>query len=79
MDKPVIADKKPAGVNLNPGTYYWCSCGKSGNQPFCNGAHQGTSFTPLEFQVTEKKRILLCNCKSTSNPPYCDGSHRNLV
>ena len=78
MNQPVIADKKPVLLELEAGTYYWCSCGKSNNQPFCNGSHKGTEFTPLAFEVTEKKNVAICNCKHTSNPPYCDGSHSKL-
>ncbi|AFY52941.1 iron-binding zinc finger protein, CDGSH type [Rivularia sp. PCC 7116] len=78
MNQPVIADKKPVLLELEAGTYYWCSCGESSNQPFCNGSHKGTEFTPLAFEVTEKKNVALCNCKHTGNPPYCDGSHSKL-
>lgn len=78
MNQPVIADKKPTVMELEAGTYYWCSCGESNNQPFCNGSHQGTEFTPLAFEITEKKNVAMCNCKHTSNPPYCDGSHSKL-
>lgn len=78
MNQPVIADKKPAVMELEPGTYYWCSCGKSNNKSFCDGSHKGTEFTPLAFEVTEKNNVAICNCKHTSNPPYCDGSHSKL-
>lgn len=78
MSEPVIADKKPVVMALEAGTYYWCSCGQSSNQPFCNGAHQGTSFTPLKFDLAEKQQVALCNCKYTTNPPFCDGSHTKL-
>jgi len=78
MNQPVIADKKPAVMQLEAGNYYWCSCGKSQNQPFCNGTHQGTGFTPLAFEVTEQKQVALCNCKHTSTPPYCDGAHSKV-
>jgi CDGSH-type Zn-finger protein len=78
MSTPVIADKKPAVLELEAGTYYWCQCGQAQKQPFCDGAHQGTDFTPLAFEVTEKKRVALCNCKHTANPPYCDGAHTKL-
>ena len=78
MNKPVIADKKPAVMELESGTYYWCSCGKSKNQSFCDGSHKGSEFTPVAFEVTEKKSVAVCNCKHTSNPPYCDGSHSKL-
>lgn len=78
MNEPVIADKKPALLELEKGTYYWCKCGQSKNQPFCDGAHVGTSFTPLAFELTEKKKVALCNCKYTNGAPYCDGSHIQL-
>ena len=78
MSEPVIADRKPAVLELEAGTYYWCQCGQSQNQPFCDGAHQGTDFTPLAFEQVEKKWVALCNCKYTATPPYCDGSHTKL-
>lgn len=78
MKKPVIADNKPAVLELDAGTYYWCSCGQSTNQPFCNGSHQNTEFTPIAFEVTEKKMIALCNCKATGNAPFCDGTHSKI-
>jgi CDGSH-type Zn-finger protein len=65
-------------VDLEPGTYQWCRCGKSKNQPFCDRSHVGTEFTPLEFTVKEKKRLKLCMCKHTKTGPYCDNSHNDL-
>ncbi len=78
MNEPVIFDKKPVVMELEAGSYYWCSCGKSGQQPFCDGAHKETGFAPLKFDVAEKKTVALCNCKYTQNTPFCDGSHTNL-
>ena len=78
MSEPVIADKKPVVMELEAGKYYWCSCGQSSNQPFCNGAHKGTEFVPLAFELTEQKQVALCNCKHTGNAPFCDGAHAKL-
>lgn len=67
----------PYVVTLEPGTYYWCSCGKtkSKNGPFCDGSHKGTGKEPVQFVLTEKKEVALCTCKRTKNAPYCDGAH----
>lgn len=78
MSEPVIADRKPVVLNLEPGNYYWCSCGQSKNQPFCDGGHKDSGFTPLQFTVAEKKQVALCLCKHTSNVPFCDGAHSKL-
>ncbi|MEL6384549.1 MAG: CDGSH iron-sulfur domain-containing protein [Cyanobacteria bacterium J06626_18] len=78
MSEPKIADTKPAVMELEPGDYWYCTCGNSENQPFCNGAHKGTSFTPLKFTIEEKKQVALCQCKHTGNAPFCDGSHAKL-
>ena len=78
MNEPVIADKKPSVLELNAGTYWWCACGQSKNQPYCDGAHKGTSFQPLEFKLVATKRVALCLCKRTANAPYCDGAHKKL-
>ena len=56
-------------------SYYWCSCGKSSKQPFCDGSHKGTEFTPLAYKAEETKKMFFCACKQTNNPPFCDGSH----
>ncbi|MEM9979351.1 MAG: CDGSH iron-sulfur domain-containing protein [Cyanobacteria bacterium P01_D01_bin.2] len=78
MSEPTVADTKPTFMELEPGDYWWCSCGKSANQPFCNGAHKGTEFVPLKFTVEEKKPVALCLCKQTGDQPFCDGSHTSL-
>jgi CDGSH-type Zn-finger protein/mannose-6-phosphate isomerase-like protein (cupin superfamily) len=80
MTTPVVARPKPCLVNLKTGrTYFWCSCGRSANQPFCDGSHKGTGFEPLKFTATpENTEVLLCGCKHTGTPPYCDGAHTNL-
>ena len=79
MDEPKIASKTPAVLELEPGeTYYWCACGLSENQPFCDGAHQGTKFTPEAFTVDKKKRYALCTCKRSEAGAMCDGVHKHL-
>ncbi len=78
MTKAIVAAKEPAITELEPGTYYWCACGKSANQPFCDGSHKGTSFEPVALAMTEKKTVALCQCKQTKTPPFCDGSHTEL-
>ena len=79
MDKPTIADIKPTAVNLKKGeTYHFCTCGKSAGQPFCDGSHQRTSFTPKAFTAEKDGDAHLCMCKHTANAPFCDGSHMKL-
>jgi len=78
-DKAKIADNKPVVGELEAGTYYWCTCGRSENQPYCDGSHSGTKFSPQEFTLTEKKKVALCTCKQTENGPFCDGKHKGLT
>jgi len=80
MSSPVVARPKPCLVNVKPGrTYFWCSCGRSAKQPFCDGSHKGTGFTPIEFTAgAQDEELLLCGCKHTLNAPFCDGAHTNL-
>jgi len=79
MADPVVFDTKPVAVDLEPGEKkYWCQCGKSKSQPFCDGSHRGTEYVPVEFTVARKGRYFLCQCKRSKNPPYCDGTHKAL-
>ena len=77
--EPTIAKKGPYAVELEAGKdYYWCACGKSANQPFCDGSHHGTEFVPMAFKAIETKTTYLCGCKHSKNAPYCDGTHAKL-
>jgi len=79
MTQPIIADNKPAKVNLTKGEeYYFCACGRSKNQPFCDGSHAGTTITPKVFTVEENGDAYLCMCKQSGNLPFCDGTHKNF-
>jgi CDGSH-type Zn-finger protein len=78
MEDPVITQKAPYELELEPGTYYWCACGRSRNQPFCDGSHEGTGLEPKEFVIAEKQTVYLCGCKWTADAPFCDGAHENL-
>lgn len=78
MDEPAIFDKKPVAVRLKPGNYYWCACGRSSNQPFCDGSHKVTTLVPLKFTMDEEKEVWLCQCKHSGNKPFCDGTHKKL-
>ncbi|PIQ33290.1 MAG: cytochrome C551 [Zetaproteobacteria bacterium CG02_land_8_20_14_3_00_50_9] len=78
MSEPVIAAKSPSVMTLEPGTYYWCRCGKSANQPFCDGSHGGSELTPQAFEISETKTVALCQCKHSKNTPFCDGTHADL-
>jgi len=77
-DHPVIASKQPTVLKLQPGEYWWCSCGKSAKQPFCDGSHKGSKFAPQKVELTEEKNIALCNCKQSENGAFCDGTHSRL-
>ena len=77
-NRPQIPAKEPVVFELEPGTYYWCSCGRSKNQPFCDGSHEGSDFSPVEFKVEKRRKMVLCLCKYTKKPPLCDGSHTDL-
>jgi CDGSH iron-sulfur domain-containing protein 3 len=74
-----IAQKAPYSVEVEAGkTYYWCSCGESKNQPFCDGSHKTTSFTPLPYAAEKTGPAYFCGCKQSAKAPLCDGNHRTL-
>lgn len=79
MSEPKIADRKPVVLDLEPGTYWWCACGLSDTQPFCNGAHKGTGLAPKKLEITEARKVALCACKHAKDgQPFCDGTHKTL-
>jgi CDGSH-type Zn-finger protein len=77
--EPVIAARAPAKVMLEAGKDYWfCACGRSATQPFCNGAHKGSGFAPQKFTAEKSGDVWLCQCKHSKIQPYCDGTHKTL-
>jgi CDGSH-type Zn-finger protein len=76
--EPKIAQKGPFVLDLKPGTYWWCACGQSRNQPFCDGSHKGSGFEPIKFEVTTAGRHAMCGCKHSAKKPFCDGTHNKL-
>jgi hypothetical protein len=79
MADPVIASRAPIPVEVEAGkTYYWCTCGKSAKQPFCDGSHKGSEFAPQAYTPEVSGKAFFCGCKHTGKAPLCDGSHRTL-
>jgi CDGSH-type Zn-finger protein len=78
-DVPMIAQKAPFGVDVTEGrTYYWCACGRSATQPYCDGSHKVTTLTPVAFEARKTGTVWLCGCKQSAKAPYCDGTHKGL-
>jgi CDGSH-type Zn-finger protein len=79
MTSPVPAQKSPYAVEVEAGKkYFWCACGRSSNQPFCDGSHSGTGLSPVPFKAEDSGTIWFCGCKATKSRPQCDGSHKSL-
>ena len=78
MEKPIIVQKHSMKMDMDPGTYFWCVCGKSEKQPFCDGSHKGSEFRPVKVVVDEPKRIKWCMCKHSRDGAFCDNTHRDL-
>jgi len=77
MTSPDRASDTPFAVEVEAGeTYFWCACGKSQTQPFCDGSHKGTGFSPIKYQATTAGKKYFCGCKATASQPFCDGSHK---
>jgi len=78
-DQAVVSQKSPYLVEVEAGkSYFWCSCGRSEKQPFCDGSHKETTFTPLKFEADKSKQLFFCGCKQTGKQPFCDGAHSKL-
>ena len=76
MNKGQRAGESAITVEVEQGkSYYWCSCGRSSKQPFCDGSHDGSKFGPKTYKAEQTKKVFFCTCKQTNNPPICDGSH----
>jgi CDGSH-type Zn-finger protein len=78
-DTLIIAQKSPYPVDVTAGkTYFWCACGRSAKQPFCDGSHKDTSFSPVKYEAHADKKVFFCGCKTSGKSPLCDGSHNAL-
>lgn len=78
-ETPTIARKAPFAVDVEEGKrYFWCACGKSATQPFCDGSHKGTGFAPVKYEAEAAGKVFFCGCKHTGSSPLCDGSHGKL-
>ncbi len=79
MPDPVVAQKEPFAVDVTEGAeYWWCACGRSKNQPFCDSSHKGTGFSPVQFTAERTKTVYFCGCKNSGRKPLCDGTHSRL-
>ena len=78
MTEPIICQKSPIVQKAEPGSYWWCACGRSQGQPFCDGSHKGSEFTPVEYIPEKTGKAFFCTCKRSAKKPLCDGSHKKL-
>lgn len=78
MEDPVIVQKHSFKIVMEPGTYLWCACGRSKNQPFCDKSHVGTPFRPVKVVFEKRTFVKWCMCKHSKEGPFCDNTHREL-
>lgn len=79
MADPILAQRSPFAVEVQQGrSYWWCACGRSSKQPFCDGSHKETGFAPMEYRATASRTVYFCGCKRTTKSPLCDGSHNRI-
>jgi CDGSH iron-sulfur domain-containing protein 3 len=78
MAEVVVAQKGPYVCEEEPKAYWWCACGLSKNQPYCDGSHKGSGIAPIKEELMTKRRVAWCGCKKTGTPPFCDGTHSTL-
>ena len=79
MSEAVVAQRSPFGVEVEEGKeYWWCACGRSQEQPFCDGSHKGTGLSPVQYAASASDTVWFCGCKHTNDIPVCDGSHKNV-
>ena len=76
MDQPVVAQNAPYPIEVEAGkSYFWCACGLSASQPFCDGSHKDTGYSPVRYDAAEDSKVFFCGCKASAKQPLCDGSH----
>lgn len=78
MAEPIVFAKNPIVQQAEPGTYWWCACGRSRSQPFCDGSHRGTGLEPIKVELSQPAKVAWCACKRSATKPYCDGTHSKL-
>jgi CDGSH-type Zn-finger protein len=78
MNEPIVFQKSPFVQKTEPGSYWWCACGRSKSQPFCDGSHKGSGLSPVKVDIAASGMVAWCGCKQSKNKPFCDGSHSQL-
>jgi CDGSH-type Zn-finger protein len=78
--KVMCAKRSPEGIDVEAGkSYWWCACGRSKTQPFCDGSHKGTDFKPVEYKAEKTEKVWFCMCRQTGGQPLCDGTHKSVA